>query len=93
MTNLSFTINNTVFHLVPVEERFEWHTSDGQCRIGSNLTGRLNSYWARCGDLLVGREYRTLGRAMRAASHFSELMGVRRATPHYAEFDQEWEAA
>lgn len=76
MTSLSFTINNTTFHLTPVAHRYEWRTVDGTCRCGGN-PGR-KTYWANFQGLTLGREYPSLTRAMRSAVNFRELWGVRR---------------
>lgn len=77
MTNLSFTVGHATFHLTPNGDRLEWHTLDRQCRCGGN-PGRL-TYWATCSGIVIGKDFRTLGRAMRAAANFKELLGVRRS--------------
>ena len=79
-TSLTYVINQTAFHCAPTEDgRYVWSTLDETCRAGA-IPG-TRKYWASCQGLVLGRDYSTLARAMRASVNFKSLMGVRRGSP------------
>ena len=79
-TSLTYVINQTAFHCTPTEDgRYVWSTLDETCRAGAMPGTR--KYWASCQGLVLGRDYSTLARAMRASVNFKSLMGVRRCEP------------
>jgi len=70
--SMIFVVGDAIFRCIPTTAgRYEWHADDGQCVIGCNV-GK-GGYWARCGALLVGGQYRTHKAAMVAAVTFKQL--------------------